>query len=480
MAAPYRVAKAGLLVAAALIALVAGASSLLALFPGPSVLDDPLSLVAVAAIYACVAAVLQLPWSLPAFGAAAAVLFFVRRSWAKRLAVGYVAVHAALLSTVVVEASALFVFGYFRFAAPAAVAAFFVLRLRKGLGPWKRLFLALNLLVVLSAATFFANSAGFQSLPALAASLGAVRYFPESNNYDSVVTPDGRVVVSVGYGGGVYSVEGTDFPRSIRAADKSLARPEKLVLLGDRLLVTNNAAGKPDAPDAVLFDLPGLANRREIRLPRQNRIIDVGLDPATKRLLLLDEESPFLAVWDLENWRLAKEVRLDAGRFFNASEVTVDAAARRAYVCSWLQGRSLYVIDLDALELARTVPVGVSVSDVAVDVKQDALYLARPLRSRIDVLDRATLRREGYIPTVAGARKLLRVPDRDLLLVGSYFTGELEAIDLADPARRTRVQGFPRIRGLRYQAASGRAWIASMRGVFAVPADRLAPWIASR
>ena len=464
---------------AALVGTVVVAVSLLRLFPNALALGDPLSLVAVAALYACGAAFLALRFSLPAFGAVAAVLFFVRRPWAGRVAVGFVAIHWLLLSLVLVETSALFVFPYFRYAAPLAALAYFALRLRKSLAPWKRLNLALNGLVVLSVATYFANAAEFLKLPGLAATFGAAQVFPGGNNYDVAVAPDGGGLINVGFGGGVYSLNGTDFPPSIRASDKTLLRPERFVVLDDHAMLTNNAVGRRDLPDAVQFHIPDLAGRREIRLDHMNRVVDIGLDPATRRLLFVDEEAPLLAVWDLDAWRLVKEVVLDTPRFFNANKVTVDAAARRAYVGSWLQGRRLYEVDLDALALARTAPVGVSVSDIAVDAGRNALYLARPLLSRIDVLDRQTLRRTGGLPTIAGVRKLLWIPDRDLLVAGSFFTGELEAIDMADPARRTRIKAFPRIRGLYYDAPSGRVWIASLRGVFTVPVDRLAPWTAA-
>jgi hypothetical protein len=473
---------------AAAVVEVALAASALALFPDADALADPLSLALVGVLYACVGAVVLLPWSLPIAAGSVSVLFFVRRPWARRLAVAYVAVHWLLGSLVLVETSALFVFRWFRFAAGIAAAVFLALRLRPNLDRHRPLTIAANLLPVLAVATFFANAAAFES-PADLARRGIATYFPSTNNYDAVAFPgDGRtdrLAVAVGYGGGVFVVDGTDFPKSIRAAAKDLFRPERLIAHGAGLLVSNNAAGDARRPDAVLLAGADLADRKEIAFPEENRIIDIALDAAKDRLLLLDEETPRLAVWDLAAWRPVTEIRLAAGRRFNANAVTVDAAARRAYVCSWLQGRSLYVVDLDALALARTAPVGVSVADVAVDEARGVLYLARPLLSRIDVLDRRTFAWKASLPTVAGARKLLFLPERDLLIVASYFTGEieaidlqvvasyftgrLEAIDLYDPAWQRRIRAFPRVRGLRYDATTDRVLVASLRGVFAVP-----------
>ena len=132
-------------------------------------------------------------------------------------------------------------------------------------------------------------------------------------------------------------------------------------------------------------------------------------------------------------------------------------------------GSDLYVIDVDALRLVKTIRVGGAVSDVAVSPTGDRLYLARPLHRRIDVWDAGDFRRIDSIPVSPGTRKLLLVDRGRTIIAGSYFTGDLEWIDLEDFDRRKRIRAFPRIRNLRFDALSGRVLVACQRGVFVVP-----------
>lgn len=444
------------------------AGVVLRLFPDAVICEEFLPRVAVYLLYLGIAPVFAAKYTLTVLAVLMLVLLVVRRRLVVRVVYTYLTVHLLLLRPIAVQAAILFYAGTFAAGLPVAVGLV-VWRWRRGKDRSAIAGAAANALLILAACTPMVNALQAATVDELRDQWGVTRYFRPAAVYDALLLEGDQLLVSAGYGGGLFRVWLGDPEFPIRAAVTDLFRPEKMSLLDDRIYVSNNAAGEPDRPDAFSFALPDLSGRRDIFLADSSRIIDLEMDEQTGRLFLIDEESRDVTVWNALEERIEASIRLADGRRINTNEITIDSDRRRAYVCSWLLGSDLFVIDVDTLQLLRTVNVGGAVSDVAVSATGDRLYLARPLHRRIDVLDTGDFSRIEQIPVAPGARKLLLVQKSNTIVVGSYFTGDLEWIDLKDYGRRKRIRAFPRIRNLRLDARSDKVLVACQRGVFGVP-----------
>jgi hypothetical protein len=105
---------------------------------------------------------------------------------------------------------------------------------------------------------------------------------------------------------------------------------------------------------------------------------------------------------------------------------------------------------------------------MALDLARNELLATVPETGQIWRLDAATLKEKLPIDTVFGARGLAIDPDRDLLLVTSFLTNDLDVIDLKTGRSLRRYRLGPWLRDVLVVSEEGVAFVASRYGVYKV------------
>jgi hypothetical protein len=105
---------------------------------------------------------------------------------------------------------------------------------------------------------------------------------------------------------------------------------------------------------------------------------------------------------------------------------------------------------------------------MALDLARNEILATVPETGQIWRLDAATLKEKPPIDTVFGARGLAVDPDRDLLLVSSFLTNDLDVIDLKTGRSLRRYRLGPWLRDVLVVGDEGIAFVASRYGVYRV------------
>jgi hypothetical protein len=103
---------------------------------------------------------------------------------------------------------------------------------------------------------------------------------------------------------------------------------------------------------------------------------------------------------------------------------------------------------------------------MAFDAARNEILATVPETGQIWRLDAATLEDKLPIDTVFGARGLAVDPDRDLLLVSSFLTNDLDVIDLKTGRSLRRYRLGPWLRDVLVVSEEGIAFVASRYGVY--------------
>ncbi len=144
-------------------------------------------------------------------------------------------------------------------------------------------------------------------------------------------------------------------------------------------------------------------------------------------------------------------------------DFAIDVAGERAYVSDWLSPY-LDEVDLRTMQLVRRKWIGWVSFGVAFG-PDGLLYVAQPLHRRVQVLDASRMEIVRSIPVGYGARDLAFDPRRRLLFVGNYFDGTLDVVRLADGGRVRRIFAGDLLRGLWFDDAHDRLFLAVGCGV---------------
>src|SRR5712692_601238 len=96
------------------------------------------------------------------------------------------------------------------------------------------------------------------------------------------------------------------------------------------------------------------------------------------------------------------------------------------------------------------------------------LLVGAPLRAAVLRFDAESLVPKGTIATVFGVRTLAVDPDRNLLVSASLATNMVDVIDLRSQRRAATYYVGPWLRSISLDTKSGRAYISSTEGLFAV------------
>ena len=103
---------------------------------------------------------------------------------------------------------------------------------------------------------------------------------------------------------------------------------------------------------------------------------------------------------------------------------------------------------------------------MAFDVARDEVLATAPELGQIRRFDAATLEEKDPINTVFGARGLAVDVDRDLLLVSSFLTNQVDVIDLKTGSSLRRYRLGPWMRDIRVLSDEGVAFVASRYALY--------------
>ncbi len=193
------------------------------------------------------------------------------------------------------------------------------------------------------------------------------------------------------------------------------------------------------------------------KIPVENcrNVYELMTDPATGRLWVLCETSHNLVALDGRSYEQLAQAELPG---LDAYDIALDPDRRRLFVTDYWSP-TVTVLDADTLAFVDSIRVGWSSFGAA--VWRDRLYVARPLASEVVEIDLASLKVLREIPVGYGVRDLEIDARRAVLYAGNYFDGTVDAIDIASGNRLKRAIVGQLVRGLMFDSARDRLWIAT-------------------
>jgi len=234
--------------------------------------------------------------------------------------------------------------------------------------------------------------------------------------YDAALTPEGRLVVLDAQQGKAFIGGGDEWQRLAMTY-----HPQRLTVepATKRLFIANYNGRWREA----VTRLDGL-EAQLIALPDCYKTIDVVAAPGN-RLLVACEFSGTLHVYDVLRNRVEKEVDVPMVPY----ALAVDGQADRAYVTSEHFVGNVTQVDLATGEIVGRRRIGQVNWGAAFDPKRRLTWVARPISGEVLALDE-NLKIRHRIPCGGAPRDLAVDPNRDVLLIGQYFSGVLTALDL--------------------------------------------------
>jgi len=197
----------------------------------------------------------------------------------------------------------------------------------------------------------------------------------------------------------------------------------------------------------------------------------LGADVSLKdgRLVFVDERRHSLFVLDPDSFEVKLSVPLGWGAAYS---VAVDQARGFAFVSDWAGG-FLHRVNLET-GVVKKRWIGLSSFSIKTDSEKGLVYLARPFRSRIAVVDAESLEVLRLLPAGYGVRDLALDTKRNRIAAGNYFDGTVDVVNLKDGKRTRRYDVGPLVRGVAVDPASGEIYAAWTCGLskLAHPARR--------
>lgn len=146
-------------------------------------------------------------------------------------------------------------------------------------------------------------------------------------------------------------------------------------------------------------------------------------------------------------------------------DATLDPARRRVFL-TWPLFPYLRVLALPGLTLEQQLPVGFGARALAIDLHADRLYVGRYLWGDAVVLDTDPFRDRGTVPLGFSVSRLALSPERRLLAGLGFATGRVDVTDLATGRhlRSWKVGRFAS--GLSWSADTGMFYAGSRCGVY--------------
>ncbi|NOD86273.1 MULTISPECIES: hypothetical protein [unclassified Ruegeria] len=136
------------------------------------------------------------------------------------------------------------------------------------------------------------------------------------------------------------------------------------------------------------------------------------------------------------------------------------------YVNFFFRDEGVHAFNLRNGELLASSPSDDRSDRSTVDVSREELLVTSPVHARIQVFDTTTLASKNSFPTVFGARGLALDAERDLLLVGSILTNQVDVVDLKTRKSLRRYRLGPWLRDIVIDPESGTAYVSSRFAVY--------------
>lgn len=216
-------------------------------------------------------------------------------------------------------------------------------------------------------------------------------------------------------------------------------------------------------------------------LPRESRgepveeINQVLPDCDSGRVYIANSRNPVLYVWNFRDSRLERTLDL-VGLFpqiemgESVAALGINPALHRLYVLT-VSKWNILEFDSDDLRPTRVLQLDAPPLDVAVSPDGEFLYLSGFLTGKVWKVAARTLSVEATFDAPPVCRRLEITGDGRTLLLASYLTGELIAMDPVTGRVRRRVYVAPKTEGL--FLTDRDAWVSTAAGVYRVPLDAL-------
>jgi hypothetical protein len=169
---------------------------------------------------------------------------------------------------------------------------------------------------------------------------------------------------------------------------------------------------------------------------------------------------PDIRIVDLDRVEVVREIDSPMGY------VITDPRRPVIYTNHFAMNAGLRAHDMRTGELLATSPAFGRSDRMTFDAKRDEILATSVEAGQIWRLDAATLRPRPPIDTVFGARGLAIDVPRDLLLVSSFLTNEVDVIDLKTGRSLRRYRLGPWLRDVLVVSDEGVAFVASRYGVY--------------
>jgi hypothetical protein len=221
------------------------------------------------------------------------------------------------------------------------------------------------------------------------------------------------------------------------------------------------------ANELLIIDTSSLKLRGRLRLDRMpDGEQFLAAFPKLNLLAVASEnEVPFsggpaIRIVDLRRMKVTREIDAEVGHLI------ADPRRPVIYANHFTMNVGVRAWDMQTGRLLATSSRFGRSDRMAFDVARNELLATVPETGQIWRLDAATLKGKPAIDTVFGARGLAVDPARDLLLVSSFLTNELDVIDLKTRRSLRRYRLGPWLRDVLVVSDEGVAFVASRYGVY--------------
>jgi len=156
-------------------------------------------------------------------------------------------------------------------------------------------------------------------------------------------------------------------------------------------------------------------------------------------------------------------------------EIELDEDGRKLLIAS-MGGYTLGDLDTREKRLTRRAIPSIMSCGIALDTQRHRIFLPRLLLGDLLVIDRDSFETVARIPLSPGLRDVIYIPERNLVVVGNYFNGNLYFLD-GDSYRLNRTLWVgSKNRSLCYSAARDRLYAQTVNRILEIDPDRvLAP-----
>ncbi len=272
------------------------------------------------------------------------------------------------------------------------------------------------------------------------------------------------------------TMEGAGRYKTERYLLKACEKPEYFTQTrnGSRIFLTNYNSNRSGRPGVIELSKPPLRILRTITDNRLGTVNGIALDEPGGRLLLINEFGRSVSVYSMETMEAMPSISLDAPLLFYPSYLTVNGRTGNAYLSDiFLSGR-LYKIGVKKgiVSSRRGMPGAM----MGVDESRGLLYVARPILSRVDILDGNTLKTVGTLPAGPDVRHLCLDTNRSRVYTSNFFRRTIDVIDIKSEKiiKTFKLSSAPR--GMHLYSDDGVLLVSTSQSVEIINVRKLPTW----